>query len=130
MKNYIKYLERSAAFVAAVILLQTLYFKFSAHPDSVMLFTELGLEPWGRVGLGVVELITASLLLWKRFAFIGASISMGIMAGAIGSHVFVIGMDFNDDGGGLFTMACITFFCSAVVARLNFKDWKLKSYVS
>ena len=39
--------------VPAIILLQTLYFKFSAAPESVFIFEQLGLEPWGRIGLGV-----------------------------------------------------------------------------
>ena len=50
----------------AIVLLQTLYFKFTAHPDSVYIFSELGVEPWGRIGLGIVELIVAILILYPK----------------------------------------------------------------
>ena len=48
----------------AVIFIQTLYFKFTAHPDSVYIFSKLGVEPYGRIGLGIAELIAAVLILW------------------------------------------------------------------
>ena len=69
-------------FAAALILLQTLAFKFTAHPDSVALFTTLGLEPYGRIGIGIMELIAGALLIYTRFAWLGAILGMGLMAGA------------------------------------------------
>ena len=42
--------------IVAVILLQTLFFKFSAAKESVYIFSTLGMEPWGRIGSGVFEL--------------------------------------------------------------------------
>jgi hypothetical protein len=60
--------------LAAIIMLQTLYFKFTAHPQSVKLFTELGMEPWGRIGVGTFELIASILLLIPRTTYIGAAI--------------------------------------------------------
>ncbi|MCO4807422.1 MAG: DoxX family protein [Flavobacteriales bacterium] len=124
-----RYLERASAYLAAAILLQTLYFKFTAHPDSVHLFSELGLEPWGRIGLGVVELIVAGFLIWKRTAFLGAVFAMDIMIGAVASHIFVLGIDMNGDGGTLFSLALVVFISAATVARLNFKGWELKNYL-
>lgn len=93
--------------VAAVILLQTLYFKFTAQPESVELFTKLGVEPWGRIGTGVIELITGILLLIPATVFIGAFLGVGLMAGAILSHLTVIGIQSQGDGGQLFMLAII-----------------------
>ena len=76
--------------IAAVILLQTLYFKFSAHPESVELFTKLGVEPWGRIGTGVIELITGILLIIPATGFIGAFLGGGLMSGAILSKTYVL----------------------------------------
>lgn len=100
--------------VAAVILLQTLYFKFTAHPESVALFTKLGLEPWGRIGTGVIELIAGILLLIPATAFIGAVLGIGLMAGAIMSHLMVIGIESAGDGGQLFVLAIVVMLCSVI----------------
>jgi len=102
-----------ARIIPAVILLQTLYFKFTGHPDSVALFSELGAEPFGRIGIGVFELIAGLLLLIPKTTRFGAFISLGLMVGAIGSHLFVLGIDYNNDGGTLFFMAVIVFVFSA-----------------
>lgn len=102
--------------VAATILLQTLYFKFTGHPESVVLFTKLGVEPWGRIGTGVIELITGVLLLIRPTALLGAFLGIGLMFGAIASHLLVIGIDSGGDGGQLFLMAWLElFFCSIIV---------------
>ena len=107
-------------FIAAIILLQTLYFKFTGNPESVELFTKLGVEPWGRIGTGVIELITGILLLIPSFVFIGAMLGIGLMAGAILSHLTVIGIESKGDGGQLFMMAIIVLVCCVVIA------WKYK----
>jgi len=97
---------------AAVILLQTLYFKFSGHPESVELFTKLGVEPWGRIGAGVIELIAGILLVIPATAFIGAFIGVGLMLGAIQSHLMVIGIESKGDGGQLLMLAIVVLvFC-------------------
>lgn len=106
-------------FAAALILLQTLAFKFTAHPDSVALFTTLGLEPYGRIGIGIMELIAGALLIYTRFAWLGAILGIGLMAGAIFSHLTVLGIEFNGDGGSLFALAAITFVCCAGVLYLQ-----------
>lgn len=98
--------------VPAVILLQTLFFKFSGAEESVRLFSTLGAEPYGRIGLGIVELVTVFLLLIPKTAVYGATAGLFIMAGAIVSHVFILGLEVNNDGGTLFLLAVITFvFC-------------------
>lgn len=106
-------------FTAAIILLQTLAYKFTAHPDSVHIFSTLGLEPYGRVGIGVLELIAGGLLAYGRFSYLGAVLSLGLMSGAIFSHLAMLGIEVNGDGGSLFTLAVITFICSAGVLYLQ-----------
>src|ERR1051325_2606392 len=83
--------------VAAIILLQTLFFKFTAAPESVYIFTKVGAEPWGRIGSGVVELIAAILILTPRFTWLGSLLAMGVMAGAIFSHLTVLGIEVQSD---------------------------------
>lgn len=104
---------------AAVILLQTLYFKFSAHPESVAIFSKLGVEPWGRIGTGVMELITGILLLIPATAFLGGLLGIGLMSGAIWAHVLVIGIESAGDGGQLFAYAIIVFVCCFLVAIMH-----------
>ena len=101
--------------VAALILLQTLYFKFTGHPESVALFTKLGVEPWGRIGTGVIELIAGILLLIPSTVFVGAFIGVGLMAGAIVSHLTVIGIESKGDGGQLFMLAITVMVCCLVI---------------
>lgn len=102
--------------VAAVVLLQTLFFKFSGAPESVYIFQKVGLEPWGRYGSGGAELIAAVLLLTPRFCWAGALLAMGVMAGAIASHLTVLGVVVQDDGGLLFGLAMLVFACSICIA--------------
>jgi putative oxidoreductase len=105
--------------VAAVILLQTLYFKFTGHPESVELFTKLGVEPWGRIGTGVIELIAGVLLLIPSTVFVGAFLGVGLMAGAILSHLTVIGIESKGDGGQLFVLAITVMVCCLVILVLH-----------
>ena len=105
--------------IAAAILFQTLFFKFTAAEESVYIFTKLGAEPWGRIGSGIVELIAAGLLLSGRFSIYGAGMAMGVMAGAIGSHLTKLGIEVKDDGGLLFALAWTVFLSGALVAWLR-----------
>jgi putative oxidoreductase len=105
--------------VAAVILLQTLFFKFTGAPESVYIFTTLGAEPWGRFGSGVAELIASGLLLWSGTAGFGGVLAMGLMAGAIGSHLTRLGIEVQGDGGLHFALACVVFLCGAATAWLH-----------
>ena len=95
--------------MAAVILLQTLYFKFTGTPESVYIFTKVGLEPWGRYASGVAELFAALLLIFPRTAWAGAMLAAGVMVGAIGSHLTKLGIVVQDDGGLLFALALAVF---------------------
>lgn len=105
--------------VAAVILLQTLFFKFTGAPESVYIFTTLGAEPWGRIGSGIAELVASGLLLWTGTAGVGGVLAMGLMAGAIGSHLTRLGIEVQGDGGLLFALACLVFLCGAATAWLH-----------
>ena len=104
---------------AAVILLQTLFFKFTAAPESVYIFTKVGAEPWGRIGSGVVELIAAILILTPRFTWLGSLLAIAVMAGAIISHLTVLGIEVQGDKGLLFALALIVFVFSTVNLLLH-----------
>ncbi len=105
--------------VAAGILLQTLYFKFSGAEESVYIFSTLGAEPYGRIGSGVVELIASILILIPRTTLLGALMGLGTMVGAIVSHLFILGIEVKNDGGQLFALAVITFTCCAFLVFEN-----------
>ncbi len=117
--RWIQVLRWACRIIAAVILLQTLFFKFTGAPESVYIFTKVHAEPWGRIGSGVVELIAAVLLLIPRTIWAGASLALGVMAGAIFSHVTILGIEVMGDGGLLFALALIVFVTSAVALVLH-----------
>lgn len=103
----------------AVILAQTLYFKFSGAKESIYIFTALGIEPYGRIGTGILELITVVLILMPRMVLPGALLGCGIMVGAIFSHLFVLGIEVENDGGTLFALANIAFVSCFILIFLN-----------
>lgn len=105
--------------LAAAILLQTLYFKFTGAPESKFIFGTLGVEPWGRIFSGVAELIASVLLLIPPTQLLGALLGLGVMTGAIFSHLFVLGFVVQDDGGLLFALACTVFAACALVLGLQ-----------
>jgi uncharacterized membrane protein YphA (DoxX/SURF4 family) len=107
---------------AAVILLQTLFFKFTGAEESVYIFTKLGMEPAGRYASGVVELIAAVLLLFQCHAWLGALLATGVMSGAIVSHLTVLGISVENDGGLLFCLAIVVLLCSLVVLLLHWRQ--------
>ena len=100
--------------VAAIIMLQTLYFKFTGHQQSIHLFTTLGMEPWGRYGTGILELIASILILYPRTTGFGALLGLGLMAGAIFFHLTKLGIYFDGDPV-LFLYALIVFICCAIL---------------
>jgi hypothetical protein len=104
-----------AQLTVAVILLQTLFFKFTAAEESVYIFSTIHAEPWGRIGSGVIELVASALLFIPALAPIGAALAMGSMAGAILTHLTVLGIDVKGDGGLLFALAVTALVGSAVV---------------
>ena len=107
---------------AAIILFQTLFFKFTAAPESVYIFDKVGLGAPGRIGSGIAELIAAILLLIPRTSWMGAVLALGVMGGAIMSHLTVLGIDVMGDHGLLFSLALIVALCSAVNLILLRRD--------
>jgi putative oxidoreductase len=108
--------------VVAVILAQTLWFKFTAAPESVYIFSTLGLEPWGRLGSGVAEAIAVVLLLVPATAALGALLALGVISGALVSHLTKLGIEVQGDGGLLFGLAVVVFVASATVAWLRRRE--------
>ncbi|MBL8179796.1 MAG: DoxX family protein [Bryobacterales bacterium] len=111
--------------LAALILLQTLFFKFTAAPESVYIFSTLGMEPWGRIGSGVAELIASILLLIPSTAAYGALLSLGVISGAIFFHLTRLGiaLPLVGDHGELFLLALLVFASSAGVLYLHRQEW-------
>lgn len=105
--------------LAALIMVQSLFFKFSASEESVYIFTTVGMEPWGRIATGTAELIAAVLLLWPKTTVWGAVIAAGVMSGAIFFHVTSLGLVVKNDGGQLFIYALIVFVASLVLIWFN-----------
>ena len=108
--------------VAALILLQSLFFKFTGAEESIYLFEQLGVEPWGRIATGLAELAAGILLLIPRTASVGAVLALGIVGGAILSHLTVLGIVVQDDGGSLFVLAIVVLVSSAVVAFIRRRE--------
>ena len=108
--------------ITAFILLQTLYFKFSGHKESVELFTKLHVEPWGRILTGIIEVIIIILLLIPQTRWIGAILSICVMAVAILSHIFILGISTNGDKGTLFILAWIALISSIITLIINWKN--------
>jgi len=118
--------------IAAVILLQTLFFKFTGAKESVYIFTTLGMEPWGRIGSGIAELIAAVLLLLPQTVVFGAIMSLGVISGAIFFHLTKLGiaLPLVDDHGELFALAVVVFVCSLAVLIMHRQELPLVGRVS
>ena len=117
------YIERAAAITAAVILLQTLYYKFTGHEESIYIFSSIGLEPYGRIGIGIIELVIALLVLYPKTAPYGGLMGMGVMMGAVATHVFILGIEIRNDGGTLFYLGITTLICCAIVLFIRREDF-------
>ncbi len=113
---------------SAILLLQTLFFKFTGAPESIYIFTKLGMEPWGRFGIGSLELIAAILILIPKTTSLGALLALGIIAGAIFFHLTKLGIVVQNDGGELFILAVIIMLC-CLTLLVVYKN-QLLSYIS
>ena len=110
-----KFLFIALRLIIAIILIQTLRYKFTGHPDSIYIFTQVGMEPYGRIGIGIMELIAGILILLPKTIWLGAGLTAGVLVGAIFFHLTKIGVEVNGDGGRLFYMAVTTFVLSLIV---------------
>ena len=108
--------------IAAAILGQTLFFKFTGAEESVYIFSVLGMEPWGRIGTGVAELAAALMLLYPRTAAVGALLAAGLMAGAIAGHLTKLGIEVMGDGGLLFGLAVTVLLAASTVLVLRRRE--------
>lgn len=117
-----KYLPLILRLILAIILIQTLRFKFTAHTDSVYIFTKVGLEPYGRIGIGIIELIAGILLIIRKSAWLGAIITLGVIGGAIMMHLTQLGIEINGDGGVLFITAILTFVLAILIVFFYRKE--------
>jgi putative oxidoreductase len=107
--------------IAAIILLQTLFFKFTGAEESIYIFSTLGMEPQGRIGSGVAELVASILILLPHTVVYGAILSLGVMGGAIFFHLTRLGITLPlvDDHGELFALALVVFGCSLAVLIMH-----------
>jgi hypothetical protein len=105
--------------VVAGILLQTLFFKFTGAPESVYIFEQLGMEPWGRYASGGAELIASVLILVPATVVLGALIAVGVISGALLSHLTRLGIEVQGDGGLLFALACVVMIAGLTVLFLR-----------
>lgn len=117
-----KYIPLALRIIVAAILIQTLRFKFTAHPDSVYIFKTVGLEPVGRILTGIAELIAGIFLLIPRTVWLGALMTLVVIGGAIFMHLTKLGIEINEDKGTLFITALVTFCLSAIIFYLYKKD--------
>jgi len=124
LKSVFNYLLR---ILPALIMLQTLFFKFSASEESVYIFSTIGMEPAGRIGTGIGELIASVLILIPATSWLGAAIAAGLMSGAIYFHLTKLGIEVMNDNGQLFTYAIVVLVCSLIILVNNRK--KIKSII-
>jgi len=112
MKRYIILIIRVTI---AIIFLQTLWYKFTAQPESVYIFSKIGLEPYGRIGIGILELIASILLMVSKTVWQGALLSFVLMVGAVYLHLSKLGIEINADGGKLFYLAITVLLLSFIL---------------
>jgi putative oxidoreductase len=105
--------------VAAVIMVETLFFKFTGAPESVYIFSKMNMEAWWRYGQGIWELLAALLLLSPRYGWAGGILTLGAMGSAVVSHLTVLGIEIQGDHGLLFGMAVVTFVCGFTVTFIH-----------
>lgn len=105
--------------ISAIILLQTLFFKFTASPESVYIFSAVGMEPWGRISVGILEFIAGLLLVFNITAWLGALLGLSLMTGALLMHATKLGISVQGDGGYLFVLALVVSVCSLYVVMRN-----------
>lgn len=111
--------------IVAIILLQTLFFKFTGAEESKYIFSTLmgpELEAYGRIGSGIVELVAVILIVIPGTAWLGAVLALGTITGAIFSHLTKLGIVVKDDGGLLFALAVTVFVLSAVVLLVHRRE--------
>lgn len=105
--------------IAAGIMVETLWFKFTGHPESVWIFSRMGMESWWRYGQGLWELAASILLFVPRLTWLGSLLSLGAMSAAVLSHLTVIGIEVQGDAGLLFAMGVTAWVASFIAVWLH-----------
>ena len=105
----------SARIITAFLLVQTLFYKFTGSAESIEIFKTVGMEPWGRYCVGIIELIASILIIIPSLSWMGGLIAIGLMVGAIGMHLTILGIEVKNDGGQLFIYAVVVLLCSLFV---------------
>jgi hypothetical protein len=113
--------------IVAVILLQTLFFKFSAAKESIYIFSTLGAEPWGRIASGIFELIASILLFIPSTTTVGAAMALAATGSAILFHLTRLGIALTavGDHGELFALAVLVTLCSMAILLLHRQELPL-----
>lgn len=114
--------SRICRFIAAAIMIETLFFKFTGAPESVYIFSKMGMESWWRYGQGIWELLASALLLMPRYTWAGGILTLGALGAAIISHLTILGIEIQGDHGLLFAMALVTFTCGFIVTYLHRRE--------
>lgn len=125
MSSSLKVISWVCRIIVAVILFQTLFFKFTGAEESKYIFTTLmgpSLEAYGRIGSGVVELFAVVMLLTPSKAWLGAVVSLGTISGAIMGHLTMLGIVVKDDGGLLFGLAVLVFILSLIILLIHRRE--------
>ena len=127
---WIKAIPWTAQIIVAIILAQTLFFKFTYAPETQVIFGDRGGRP-AAIAVGVFELVCVVLLLIPRTASVGAVLSLAVISGAIFTHLTSLGIQIRDpgtnetDGGLLFALALIVATGSIVVLTFRWRELPL-----
>jgi hypothetical protein len=122
MSSKLNIISWTCRVIIAVILFQTLFFKFTGAEESKYIFSTLvgpELEAYGRIGSGIVELFAVIMLLTPSKAWFGAIVALGTISGAILGHLTILGIVVKDDGGLLFALAVTVFVLSSIVLLIH-----------
>lgn len=117
----------AAQLTVAVILAQTLVFKFTYAPETRYIFEPRGGRPAATL-VGLAELACVVLLLVPRTAAVGAALSLGVIGGALFTHLTALGVEVNNpdtgegDGGLLFGLAVAVAAGSTVVLAVRWRQ--------
>lgn len=128
--NYVRYVPWAAQILVALILAQTLFFKFTYAPETQVIFGPRGGRP-AATAVGLVELLCVVLLLIPRTAASGALLSLLVISGAIFTHLTSLGVQIIDpvtrkgDGGLLFFLACVVALGSLLILAFRWRELPL-----